>query len=178
MAPYLNIGDFIYVDVKKASDIRVGVPEGDILVIRGPNYFYKKGLDPFFFHYLNNNSPIIHRAIDKKKIDNKYYFLMKGDNNLFVDGVYKIINLSEDLDYFLIEYNMSNAIYISEDEILGVCLFKIPYLGYLKLYFPLILVIICLFTIFYFYFRFAGYRIRIIKSFSRRNKKEFNISKS
>ncbi len=52
MSPYLNIGDLIYVEKKNSSSIKVGFNEGDILIIRGPNYYYENGLNPIFFNYL------------------------------------------------------------------------------------------------------------------------------
>ncbi len=164
MSPYLNIGDLIYVEKKNSSSIKVGFNEGDILIIRGPNYYYENGLNPFFFNNLLNNTPIIHRAIDKKIINEKYYFLMKGDNNLLVDGAYKIINSSEDYSYFFIEYNKSDAIYVSEDEVLGVYIFKIPYIGYLKIFFPYILIFIISIIIILICLKLTGYKIIIIKT--------------
>jgi len=163
MSPNLNIGDLIFIQKKNISSIEVGFPDGEILVIRGPNYYYENGLSQIFFNNLKNNTPIIHRAIDKKIIVNKSYFLMKGDNNLLVDGGYKIINLSEDFNFFFIEYNKSDAIYVCEDEILGVFVFKIPYIGYIKIFFPYILIFISFFTILFICFKLTGYQIKIVK---------------
>ena len=163
MSPNLNIGDLIFIQKKKISNIEVGFPDGDILVIRGPNYYYENGLSQIFFNNLKNNTPIIHRAIDKKNIDNKSYFLMKGDNNFLVDGGYKIANFSEDLDSFIIEYNKSDAIYVCEDEILGVYVFKIPFIGYIKIFFPYLLIFISFLVLLLICFKLAGYRIKIVK---------------
>lgn len=164
MYPNLNIGDLIYVEKKNSSNIKVGSNEGDILIIQGPDYYYENGLNPFFFNNLLNNTPIIHRAIDKKIINGKYYFLMKGDNNLLVDGAYKIINLSEDYGHFFIEYNKSDAIYVSEEKVLGVFIFKIPYIGYLKIFFPYILIFVISIIIILIWLKLTGYKIKIIKT--------------
>jgi len=164
MYPNLNIGDLIYVEKKNSSNIKVGFNEGDILIIQGPDYYYENGLNPFFLNYLMNNTPIIHRAIDKKIINEKYYFLMKGDNNLLVDGAFKIINISEDYSYFFIEYNKSDAIYVSEEKVLGVYIFKIPYIGYLKIFFPYILILVISIIIILICLKLTGYKIKIIKT--------------
>ncbi len=163
MSPTLNIGDLVFIQKRNISNIEVGSSDGDILVIRGPNYYYANGLNQFFFNDLKNNTPIIHRAINKKNIDNKSYFLLKGDNNLLVDGGYKIINFSEDLDFFFIEYNKSDAIYVCEDEILGVYVFKIPYIGYTKIFFPYFLIFICFLLVLFVCFKLTDYQIKIVK---------------
>ncbi len=164
MYPNLNIGDLIYVEKKNSSNIKVGFNEGDILVIQGPDYYYENGLNPIFFNNLLNNTPIIHRVVGKIQKNEKYYFLLKGDNNLLVDGAYKLINSSEDYSYFFIEYNKSDAIYVSEDEVLGVFIFKIPYIGYLKIFFPYILIFVISIIIILIWLKLTGYKIKIIKT--------------
>ncbi|MHA1294888.1 MAG: signal peptidase I [Promethearchaeota archaeon] len=161
MTPTLNIGDVVIKCEKDPEDIKVGEKKGDILIIKGPQYFYDHGFDPIFWNYLENNTPIIHRAIDKKQINGIWYFLTKGDNNLVPDGGYRIINISE--NYILIEYNRSKVIYISETEILGVVIFKIPLIGYLNIFFPIILTLILIIFSCYAIFKKLGYEIRIIK---------------
>jgi len=164
MSPNLNIGDLIYAEKKNSSSIKVGFNDGDILVIQGPDYYYENGLNPIFFNNLLNNTPIIHRVVGKIQKNEKYYFLLKGDNNLFVDGAYKIINSSEDYSYFFIEYNKSDAIYVSEDVVLGVYMFKIPYIGYLKIFFPYILIFIISIIIILICLKLTGFKIKIIKT--------------
>ena len=140
MNPALNRGDLVIKGYKSSEEIIADNKKGDILIIKGPQYYYKKGIDPFFFGYLANNTPIIHRAIDKKKIGDTWYFLTKGDNNLIPDGATKFLIKKE--DYYLVECDISKAIYIPESEILGVVKFIIPRIGYLGLYFPLILIMV------------------------------------
>jgi len=140
MNPTLQMGDLIIKSEKIPEDIKADDKYGDILILKGPQYFYSQGFDPIFWNYLENNSLIIHRAIDKKKINNTWYFLTKGDNNLAPDGAYNIIDVTN--DSYHIQINLTGGIYISESEILGIVLFKIPYIGYLKIYFIHIVVLI------------------------------------
>lgn len=140
MKPALNRGDLIIKGYKSSEKIIADNKKGDILITKGPQYYYKKGIDPFFFGYLANNTPIIHRAIDKKKIGDTWYFLTKGDNNLIPDGATKFLIKKE--DYYLVECDIAKAIYIPESEILGIVKFIIPHIGYLGLYFPLILIMV------------------------------------
>lgn len=162
MAPTINTGDLIIRGDKEPEDIKVGEEEGDILILRGPEYFYKKGFDPVFWGNLKD-VPIIHRAIEKVKIGNKWYFKTKGDNNLVADGGYKFINKTDDYDYFVIEYNDSNVIYISETEVLGIVLIIIPYVGYLSIFFPLVLVLVIGIFLFYLILKILKYEIKIVK---------------
>jgi len=163
MEPTLNVGDLIIRGDKDPEEIKVGEEDGDILILRGPDYFYDEGFDPIFWGNLEEGTPIIHRAIDKKKIGDKWYFMTKGDNNLVADGGYKFINKTDEYDYVVIEYNSSNVIYISETEILGIVIFKIPYIGYIKLYFPVIFAFLIGILMFYLLIKLFNYEIKIVK---------------
>ena len=163
MEPTLNVGDLVIRGDKDPEDIKVGEEDGDILILRGPDYFYEKGFDPIFWGNLEEGTPIIHRAIDNKKIGDKWYFKTKGDNNLVADGGYRFINETDEYDYVVIEYNSSEVIYISETEILGVVIFKIPYVGYIKLYFPLIFAFLIGILMFYLLIKLFNYEIKIMK---------------
>lgn len=146
MEPTLNIGDLVIKTNKDPDLIKVHEKEGDILIIRGPQYFYQNGFDPLFWNNLPNDTIIVHRAIAKKTINNTWYFLTKGDNNLYPDGAYKVINNSEDCK--LIEINCSGGIYIPETEVLGVVVFNIPLIGYMNIYFkPIITILLILIAI-------------------------------
>ena len=138
MAPSLNVGDLVISEDINPESIKVGEKNGDIIIIKGPESFYDEGFDPIFWNNLSH-VPIIHRAIDKKEIDEKIYFKTKGDNNPIPDGAYKFLNKST--NYILIEYNESNTIYICETEILGIVVHKIPCIGYLKIFFPFIFLV-------------------------------------
>lgn len=161
MKPTLNVGDLVIKGNKPPQDIKVGEQNGDILILKGPRYFYEQGFDPIFWNYLDNNTPIIHRAIDKKRIGDKWFFQTKGDNNLVSDGAYKIINQSE--NYILIEYNCSKIIYISETEILGIVIFKIPFIGYINIYFPVFVIVIIVILIIYLIIKRLNFEIKINK---------------
>ncbi len=161
MSPTLNVGDLVISGEKSGEEIKVGNKDGDILILKGPEYFYEQGFDPIFWNYLENDTPIIHRAIDKKEIDDSWYFLTKGDNNLVPDGSFVILNKTD--EYILIEYNNSNVIYISETEILGIVVFKIPFIGYFKIFSTLIIVFTIGILVFYLLLKKLKVGIKIVK---------------
>ena len=163
MAPTLNVGDLVVRGDKDAEDIKADEEDGDIVILRGATYFYENGFDPLFWGNLDGDIPIIHRAIDKKKIDGKWYFKTKGDNNMVADGGYTFKNKSKDYDYIVIEYNDSEVIYICETEVLGIVIFIIPYLGYLNLYFPVIFVILISIIGSNLILKLLNYEIKVIK---------------
>jgi signal peptidase I len=169
MSPTLNVGDLVIRGDKEYKDIIADEEKGDILILRGPNYFYEKGFDPLFWGNLEEDTPIIHRAIEKKKVGDKWYFKTKGDNNLVADGGYQFINKTEDYDYIVIKYNSSEVIYISETEILGIVIYKIPYVGYIKIYFYFIFGLLIGIIIFYILLKLLNYEIKIIKIENKRN---------
>ena len=163
MEPTLNVGDLVIRGDKDPKDIKADEEDGDILILRGAEYFYEEGFDPIFWGNLRGDIPIIHRAIDKKRINGKWYFKTKGDNNLVADGGYTFKNKSDDYDYIVIEYNDSKVIYICETEVLGIVVFVIPYIGYLHIFFPVIIASIIGFFILYLALKLFNYEIRIIK---------------
>ncbi|MCS7109282.1 MAG: hypothetical protein NZ903_00600 [Candidatus Micrarchaeota archaeon] len=66
--------------------------------------------------YINGtplNIDIVHRVFVKLKANDKYYLIMKGDNNNYLDITYLDI--------------------VKEEDIKGKVIFRIPLLGYLKL---------------------------------------------
>ncbi|TFF98842.1 MAG: signal peptidase I [Promethearchaeota archaeon] len=159
MRPTLNIGDLVLKTYKNPNEIHAGEENGDILVLKGPQYFYQKGFDPLFWNNLPNNTLIIHRAIAKKTINNTWYFLTKGDNSLFPDGAYNLINNSE--NYKLIEINNSEGIYVPETEILGIVAFKVPIVGYIKIYFEPIILSIFIMILIYIFLKIFNLKIKI-----------------
>lgn len=95
-----------------------GLNIGDVMVLRGKSaenieigevLVFKPQSDAFF----NNYGPVIHRVVDKWEEDGKIYFQTKGDHN------------GESFD------NFENR--ISEDDVFGVGVVRIPYIGYAKL---------------------------------------------
>ena len=131
MEPNLYHGDLVIAMDKEPADIQAGYQDGDIVVIKGPEYYTDQGAEPDFWDLLNNTQ-IIHRVIDKKLINGTWYFLTKGDNTAMIDGSIRTIFKSE--DYSIFEYNESNGVYITKDAILGIVIFKIPFIGYLQEY--------------------------------------------
>lgn len=163
MVPTLNVGDLVITEEKDAKDIKADEKEGDILVLKGAEYFYDHGFDPVFWNDLEGDIPIIHRAIDKKKLGGTWYFLTKGDNSLVADGGYSFINGSDGEDYFAVEYNQSGAIYVPESEILGEVILVIPYAGYVGMLFPVIGIISIIFLAIYVLCKKKKWRLKIEK---------------
>jgi len=140
MVPTLRIGDIVIYKKVDAVYINAVPNDGDIIVIRGPSYFYKNGFPPILWENLNNNTPIVHRAIRKvfNYSDGLYYFETKGDNNKISDGCIKG-NLVDGYGIFI--FNTSDPILIPETEVLGKVVIIIPFLGNLGLYFNKILIV-------------------------------------
>ncbi len=96
-------------------NFRNGFNKGDIMILYG-----KKprdiGVGGVIVFRSNRPDPIIHRVVRKWEINGKYYFHTKGDHN--TDSI-----TSVGLD----ETN------ISEDQLLGKAVFRIPLLGYIKI---------------------------------------------
>lgn len=161
MEPTLNVGDLIIKKNKNPTNIIANEYYGDILVLRGPQYFYYKGFHPLFWNNLPINTIIIHRAIDKKLINNTWFFLTKGDNNPFPDGAYNILNSSE--NHILIDINITYGIYVPETEVIGVVDFKIPFIGYINIYFIPIMVSIFGVIFLYLLLKCLNYRIKLEK---------------
>ena len=124
MCPTLNVGDVVIRGNKTPEEICVGEQDGDILILKGPQYFYEHGVDPIMWNYLEKDTPIIHRAIDKKKIGEIWYFKTKGDNSWAPDGSFRVLEKTN--KYILTEYNKSNEFYVPESEVLGVVVKKFP----------------------------------------------------
>lgn len=97
--------------------LKNGFRRGDIIVLKGKKPDKIRVGDVIVFK-ANKEYPIIHRVVEKKKIGDTWYFTTKGDHNArSFDGTQ------------IAEVN------ISEDRVLGVALFKIPWLGYIKIKF-------------------------------------------
>lgn len=125
MMPALKVGDIAIIAMKNPEDIVNGTVEdktGDIVV------FDPRGIWNDARVQQLNGQNVIHRVVGKyyNDIDNKYYFITKGDNNTIIDiGV------------------------VPEDHICGVVQYIIPYVGMLKvwlsnplIFFPLIFIIV------------------------------------
>ncbi len=90
-----------------------GFNTGDIIVLLG-----RKPKDiqigDVIVYKSNQPDPIIHRVIKKWEEEGKYYFTTKGDHN-------------EGIIYFESK--------IEEERLIGKAVFKIPFLGYIKIWF-------------------------------------------
>ncbi|MBN1216742.1 MAG: hypothetical protein JXA99_15045 [Candidatus Lokiarchaeota archaeon] len=161
MEPSLKIGDLVIKGEKSSEKIIADDINGDILIIKGPEYYYRKGLNPIFWNNLNNNTIIIHRAINKILINDTWLFLTKGDNNRAPDGAYEIIN--ENNNSITIQINYTDGIYIPESEIIGIVSIKISFIGYFKIYFIHILITIIVIGIIVCILHILKYKIKIEK---------------
>lgn len=84
MSPNIDKGDIVIIKKVKASKVE----KGDILA------------------YNHNNKIIVHRVVKIMIVENKFYFITKGDSN-----------------------NANDAYVVSEEQIVGITSFKIKYLG-------------------------------------------------
>jgi signal peptidase I len=89
-----------------------GFNKGDIILARGKKPENIEVGDVIIFR-TNQPVPIIHRVIDVEVEDSKFIFSAKGDNNA-------------DINYAIGEHR------ISEDNVLGVAVFRIKWLGYFR----------------------------------------------
>jgi len=90
-----------------------GLGKGDLIILKGRKASDLNVGDVVVFNG-NSNEPVIHRVVDKRMPDSSYVIGTKGDNN----GVQ-------------IDYETS----IQESRIVGKALFRIPFLGYVKIAF-------------------------------------------
>ena len=93
--------------------LKNGFNKGDIIILKGSSPADLEVGNIIVFKTYRPD-PIIHRIVRKWKEGDNYYFQTKGDNNAIS------INFEER---------------ISEDNIIGKSLFKVPYLGYIKIWF-------------------------------------------
>ncbi|MCB9358327.1 signal peptidase I [Candidatus Woesearchaeota archaeon] len=95
-------------------DFKDGFNKGDIMFIYGTTPKNLKTGDIIVFIAGNRPDPIIHRIIDIDIKDGKYYYTTKGDHNQGSG---------------LVDIN------ISEDAVLGKAVFRVPYFGWIKVWF-------------------------------------------
>ncbi|MBI2124832.1 signal peptidase I [Candidatus Woesearchaeota archaeon] len=100
--------------------LKNGFSKGDIIVLRGkpPE---KIEIGDIIVFWSAKKDPIIHRVVKKWKENEDYYFQTKGDN-------YKT-NPASIKSPFLDETR------INEEQIVGNAAIKIPFLGYIKIWF-------------------------------------------
>ncbi len=101
----------------RSFDFRNGFNKGDIMILYGKDAVDVEVGNVMVFRS-RRPDPIIHRIVDKWEHDGEYYFKTKGDHN--ADSM-----KSSTLD----ETN------INEDRLLGKAVFRVPLLGYIKIWF-------------------------------------------
>jgi len=117
---YFNITKEQFLEFK----FKNGFDKGDIIILIGNSPEEINVGDVIVFRN-KKPDPIIHRIIKKWEEDGIYYFQTKGDHN------------SKSVESLLLDETK-----ISEDKIIGRAVFRIPYLGWIKIGFAEILKII------------------------------------
>ena len=97
--------------------LKNGFNKGDIIILKGTNPADLKVGEIIVFK-VSRPDPIIHRIVKKWKEDDGYYFQTKGDKNS--DSI-----KGSDLD----------ETRVSEKQLIGKSLFRVPWLGYIKIWF-------------------------------------------
>ena len=112
---YINIGikkeDFIGFPLKN------GFNKGDIMVLHGKTPKDIK-IGDVTVYWSARKVPIIHRVVKKWQENGVYYFQTKGDNN-----------------HISIKDPSLDETRISQDKVIGNAVFKVPFLGYIKIWF-------------------------------------------
>ena len=90
-----------------------GFNTGDIIILKGKRPQDIQIGDILVFQ-ANTPEPIIHRVVNKTETDGTYYFSTKGDHNFG---------------------QRPEEVKISQDRIVGTGYFRIPYVGYVKIFF-------------------------------------------
>ncbi len=100
-----------------AYSFKKGFNKGDIMVLRGKSPD-KINIGEVIVFQSRKPDPIIHRVIKKWEENGNYFFQTKGDANIASIR-------SPDMD----------ETRVSEEQLVGVSLFKIPWLGWVKIIF-------------------------------------------
>ena len=105
-----------------------GFSKGDIMVLKGKEPKDIKIGDIVVFRSHTGRprpDPIIHRVVKKWDEDGKYFFQTKGDNHKTNKNSINSCDLTGCID----------ETRITEEQILGNALIKVPFLGYVKIWF-------------------------------------------
>ncbi len=106
-------------DFEKYS-FKNGFNRGDIMILRGINPKEVELGNVIVFDGFRSD-PIIHRTIKKWYGNTRYHFTTKGDNNPGISYLPPPNGIREDN--------------IEEDRVIGKAIFKVPFLGYIKIWF-------------------------------------------
>lgn len=104
----------IHEDEFKTYSFKNGFNKGDIMVLVGIQPEEVASGQVIVFQSTIRPDPIIHRVIHVKQNDNSYYFQTKGDHNV---------------QSYAFEQD------IPENALLGKAVFRVPFLGYIKIWF-------------------------------------------
>lgn len=133
MEPNLNVGDVVFTrPVNDYLEINAR-QDGDIVVIKNKSVFLDNDVPADLYDHLDDDTPIIHRAIERRIVNGTLYFITKGDNNPYPDGCIRYEEIIDE-NFFTIEFNSSNPVLIPEQFISGKVIFVIPFIGYFKIY--------------------------------------------
>ena len=117
-------GFYVANNIKKEDfmnfPLKNGFNKGDIMVLKGKKAENIKIGDIIVF-WSTRKDPIIHRVIKKWQENGVYYFQTKGDN--YITNPTSIKN------------PLLDETSISQDKVIGNAIFKIPFLGYIKIWF-------------------------------------------
>ncbi len=105
----------------------VAIPCQDEFIYKGKTYLSNFSNDIVVYAPSKNDAfskvgDIVHRAIFKIKVENQTYLITKGDNNPVMD-----------IGFFDSTYQLGNSP-VPKENLRGKVFFRIPYLGYLKLF--------------------------------------------
>jgi signal peptidase len=127
MTPTMPTGSLIFIQKISPQDIVAGSkPIGDIIVFDDPEYPTTTVTDYGIFA-VYSPTPWSHRVINETEINGTYYFLTKGDANLFPD-----------------ENPNNPGTWVPQSHVIGKIVWYVPDLGYPFLWIknPVVIVII------------------------------------
>jgi len=107
-------------DAFESFPLKNGFNKGDIMILKGKNAESIQTGEVIVF-WSAKRDPIIHRVVKKWQLNNTHYFQTKGDN-------YKTNPMS-------IKSTFLDETSISEEQVVGNAIARIPLLGYIKIWF-------------------------------------------
>jgi signal peptidase len=114
MEPNIPTGSLIFIQRVDGADVVAGPPtSGDVLVY----FFPDEKISDYFIFTVYDPTPWSHRATQKTEINGSWYFLTKGDANLYPD-----------------QNALKPSTWAPEDRVIGRVIWHVPYLGYIFLW--------------------------------------------
>ena len=96
---------------------RNGLDKGDLMAIIGKDYEDYKVGDIIIFKTKIQDTPVIHRIVAIEEKNNEFIFSTKGDNN---QGQISFLGFNVEKE-------------IKQEQVLGTAVFRVPWLGWVKL---------------------------------------------